>query len=120
MPFVVPGSSLQRNLESYVRAGLSVDEALASATVIPGQWFSPRRGTVEPGLPADLIVLKDDPYETGLRALRKPQYVIVSGRVYSRQYLDDALSRYDEHFLHGMYPVLLNLAADGIISLFER
>ncbi|MBI38985.1 MAG: hypothetical protein CMF59_05260 [Leptospiraceae bacterium] len=120
MPFVAPGSSIHRNLELYVQAGLTVDEALASATVVPGEWYNPRRGTVEIGLPADLIVLSADPYSSGLQVLRTPSYVIVSGRVYTRQYLDSALASFDEHFLEGTYPWILNMIADGIISLYQR
>ena len=56
------GSSLHRELELLVQAGLSPDAALAAATSVPARVYSlPDRGRIAPGLRADLVLVNGDP-----------------------------------------------------------
>ena len=62
-PAAVPhGSSLHRELELLVEAGLSTREALRAATVLPARYFGlADRGVIAPGLRADLVLIDGDP-----------------------------------------------------------
>lgn len=56
------GVSLHRELESLVFAGLSPQEALASATSVPARVFGlDDRGRLVPGARADLVLVQGDP-----------------------------------------------------------
>ncbi len=55
-------TSLHRELELLVKAGLTPLEALASATSIPARIFDlPDRGRIIPGSRADLLLVEGDP-----------------------------------------------------------
>jgi imidazolonepropionase-like amidohydrolase len=61
-PGTAHGSSLHRELELLVRAGLSNEAALAAASSVPARSFGLRdRGRVAPGLRADLLLVAGDP-----------------------------------------------------------
>jgi imidazolonepropionase-like amidohydrolase len=79
----VPGHSLHRELELYVRAGFSPMEALQSATLIPARAMRLEResGTIESGKRADLIVLDRDPL-ANIANIRRVHLVIAAGRPY--------------------------------------
>lgn len=55
----VPGHSLHRELELYVKAGFTPMEAIQAATVVPARMMhlDKESGTIEPGKRADLVVL---------------------------------------------------------------
>jgi imidazolonepropionase-like amidohydrolase len=56
------GSSLHRELELLVQAGLTPEAALAAATSVPARIYSLRdRGRIAPGLRADLVLVNGDP-----------------------------------------------------------
>lgn len=71
IPFHPPhGPSLHHELELLVRAGLSTAEALNAATVVPARHFGlTDRGTIAPGMRADLVLLDGDPI-ADIRATR--------------------------------------------------
>lgn len=98
IPGLVPGFSLHDELEELVGAGLSVEEALRTATVNAGAFSvevlgAPDAfGTVEPGVRADLILVAGDP-RAELTLLRQPLGVMASGRWYARAELDELLAR---------------------------
>jgi imidazolonepropionase-like amidohydrolase len=79
----VPGHSLHRELELYVRAGFSPMEALQSATLIPARAMRLEResGTIRSGKRADLIVLDRDPL-ANISNIRSVHLVIAAGRPY--------------------------------------
>jgi imidazolonepropionase-like amidohydrolase len=79
----VPGHSLHRELELYVRAGFTPMEALQSATLIPARAMRLERetGTVASGKRADLIVLDRDPL-ADIANIRSVHLVIAAGRPY--------------------------------------
>jgi imidazolonepropionase-like amidohydrolase len=56
------GSSMHRELELLVAAGLTPAEALRAATVLPARYFGlPDRGVIEAGKRADLMLIAGDP-----------------------------------------------------------
>ncbi|WP_253814780.1 amidohydrolase family protein [Nocardia amikacinitolerans] len=71
VPFHPPhGASLHHELELLVRAGLSTVDALNAATVLPARHFGlSDRGTIAPGMRADLVLLDSDPV-ADIRATR--------------------------------------------------
>jgi imidazolonepropionase-like amidohydrolase len=58
-PLVVPGFSLIEELENFVAAGITPDEALVAATREAARFVGELRewGTIEPGRRADLVLL---------------------------------------------------------------
>src|SRR5262249_32762897 len=59
----VPGHTLYRELELYVKAGLTPLEAIQAATIVPARVMKLDNevGTIAPGKRADLIILDADP-----------------------------------------------------------
>lgn len=81
-PWLFPGESLLDELSLWVsKAGFSTAEALAAATRGSAQQlgFLDRRGTIEPGRSADLVVCGGNP-EQDLELLHDPEWVVVRGR----------------------------------------
>ncbi|MFF0628163.1 amidohydrolase family protein [Streptomyces sp. NPDC004296] len=71
VPFQVPyGTSLHRELELLVTAGLTPAQALRAATSLPARHFDlADRGAIVPGLRADLVLVDGDPL-ADIRATR--------------------------------------------------
>jgi imidazolonepropionase-like amidohydrolase len=84
----VPGHSLHRELELYVRAGFTPMEALQSATLIPARAMRLEResGTIAVGKRADLIVLDRDPL-VDIANTRSVHLVVAAGRPYDPKVL---------------------------------
>lgn len=71
-----------RELELMVAYGMTPAQALASATSIASKTLRlTDRGSIRPGLLADLIAVEGDP-TTGIGALRKVRFVMKDGTVY--------------------------------------
>lgn len=63
-PGTAHGSSLHRELELLVKAGLTPEQALTAATSAPARAFRlADRGRIAPGLRADLVLVSGDPLE---------------------------------------------------------
>jgi imidazolonepropionase-like amidohydrolase len=79
----VPGHSLHRELELYVKAGMTPIEAIRSATIVPAQAMKLDReaGTIEAGKRADLILVAGRP-DREISDIRKVKSVIAVGRAY--------------------------------------
>jgi imidazolonepropionase-like amidohydrolase len=86
---VVPGHSVHRELELFVKAGLTPMEAIQAATIVPSRAMKLEQevGTIEKGKRADLIIVPSNPLES-ISNIRKVESVIVRGR-----FLDCALLR---------------------------
>jgi imidazolonepropionase-like amidohydrolase len=86
---VVGGFSLHEELELMVGAGLSSEEALATATRLPAIWMGVDgdRGTIEVGKRADLVLLNANPLEN-ISNISKIAGVSVNGRWLDRAALD--------------------------------
>jgi imidazolonepropionase-like amidohydrolase len=80
IPANVPhGESLHRELELLVEAGLSALDALRAATVLPATYFGlADRGSIEPGLRADLVLLAGDPL-ADISATRSVRRIWIGG-----------------------------------------
>lgn len=97
--FLLPGFSVQREMESMRAAGLTPYEILRSATVTPGQYFAKQDsfGTIEPGKRADLVLLDANPL-TDIANISKISGVMARGRWYPREQLDVGLKRVTEKY----------------------
>lgn len=80
---VVPGHSIARELELYVRAGLTPMEALQAATIVPARvmHLDADSGTIAPGKRADLVVLDANPLDS-IGAVRRVHRVVAAGRMF--------------------------------------
>jgi imidazolonepropionase-like amidohydrolase len=80
----VPGFSLLRELELYVRAGLTPLQAIQSATVVPARALGLDKdsGRIAAGMRADLVILDANPL-IDISALRRTRFVVSNGRMYS-------------------------------------
>jgi imidazolonepropionase-like amidohydrolase len=79
----VPGHTLHRELELYVKAGLTPLEAIQTATITPARVMKLDNevGTIEPGKRADLIVLDANPLDN-ISNIRRLRYVVAQGRLF--------------------------------------
>jgi len=79
----VPGFSVYREMELYVRAGFSPMDALRSATAVPAIAMRMQRevGTIEAGKRADLLVLDANPLDN-ISNIRKVRSVMAKGVLY--------------------------------------
>ena len=80
----LPGHSLLRSVELFVRAGLTPMEAIQTATTVPARAMGMETevGTVAVGKRADLLVLDGNPL-TDIANLRQGRWVVASGRMYA-------------------------------------
>jgi imidazolonepropionase-like amidohydrolase len=79
----VPGFSLYREMELYVKAGFTPLEAIQAATIVPARVMGLQKelGTVEVGKRADLVLLGSNPLDD-IHNIRKVESVITNGRMY--------------------------------------
>lgn len=79
----VPGWSVHREIELYVKAGIPPMDALRMATAIPAKamGLDGSVGTLRPGMRADLVVLDANPLDD-VANLRKVQLVMTRGTLY--------------------------------------
>jgi imidazolonepropionase-like amidohydrolase len=79
----VPGHSVHREIELYVKAGFTPMEALQAATIVPARVMKldGELGTIEVGKTGDVIVVDDNPLES-ISNIRKVKYVIQGGRLF--------------------------------------
>jgi imidazolonepropionase-like amidohydrolase len=80
---VVPGHSLRREIELYVKAGFTPMEAIQAATIVPARVMKLDKelGTVEAGKLADLIIVNGNPL-ADISNIRRVQTVISNGRTF--------------------------------------
>lgn len=86
---LVPGVSIHRELQLFVRAGLTPLQALQTATLNPAVYFGKTAdwGTVAPGKVADLVLLSRNPL-ADIANTRSIVAVVADGRYYAPRELD--------------------------------
>jgi imidazolonepropionase-like amidohydrolase len=79
----VPGHTLHRELELYVKAGMTPLAAIQAATITPARVMKLDNevGTIEPGKRADLIILDANPLDN-ISNIRKIRLVVTQGRMF--------------------------------------
>jgi imidazolonepropionase-like amidohydrolase len=77
------GYGLYRELELYVKAGMTPLEAIQSATIVPARAMNlaNESGTIEPGKRGDVILVDGNPLEN-ISDIRKVTRVVSNGRMY--------------------------------------
>lgn len=93
-PQCFPGFGLHDELALLVEAGMSPMAALQAATRNAAQFMGQldRRGTIEPGKVADLVLLDKDPL-ADIHNTRAIQAVVLNGKLFPRAALDDMLAK---------------------------
>jgi imidazolonepropionase-like amidohydrolase len=93
-PGCFPGFSIHDELALLVDAGLSPLAALQAATRNAAQFMGQldRRGTIEAGKIADLLLLDADPL-ADIRNTRSIQAVVLRGKLFPREALDAMLAK---------------------------
>lgn len=90
---VYPGFSLHEELALLVQAGLSPMQALQTATRNPGKFLGlADSGTIAKGKRADLVLLDANPLDS-IANTKKIRSVVLDGRYFSREDLDELLHR---------------------------
>jgi imidazolonepropionase-like amidohydrolase len=79
----VPAHSLHRELELYVKAGLTPLEAIQAATLTPARVMKLENevGTIAAGKRADIIILDANPLDN-ISNIRKVRFVVTQGRLF--------------------------------------
>lgn len=92
-PYVHAGFSLHDELAWLVKAGFTPREALQTATTNAAAFFQLERGvgTMKPGSVASLVLLDANPLQD-IQNVKKVHSVILKGRLFPRQELEDLLS----------------------------
>ena len=77
------GFTVRRELELYVKAGLTPSEALRAGTLGPEEYLgrTAQLGTIERGKLADLVLVAGDPTKD-ITAIRSPRMVMKGGTIY--------------------------------------
>src|SRR5262249_57229871 len=85
-PYVLPGASLQRELELLVEAGLTPLQAISAATKVAAEFLSQEAhlGTLEVGKLADLVILGGNPLED-IRQVRQVRIVLREGHTVGQE-----------------------------------
>jgi imidazolonepropionase-like amidohydrolase len=93
-PQCFPGFGIHDELALLVEAGLSPLAALQAATRNAAEFMGQldRRGTIEVGKTADLVLLDNDPL-ADIRNTRSIEAVVLSGKLYPRPALDAMLAK---------------------------
>lgn len=90
--WTLPGASLHDELDAWVKAGAAPLEVLRAATSRAADVFGlTGRGRLLAGAVADLLVVAGDPRES-LAALRRPLHVVVRGRPFAKERVDELLA----------------------------
>ena len=90
---IIWGFSLHDELKLLVKAGLSNEEALASATRLGAEWLGigDKIGTIETGKFADIVLLDENPLDNISNA-RQISGVFVNGKWIDKNKIDTMLS----------------------------
>ena len=119
LPYVVPGESMHLQLDILAEAFGSSETALHAATAINGKHIDEGRiGRLQAGAFADMLIFESDP-RGDLSMVQDWHILIVGGRLYTRDYIDRSVARYDRHFRGAFYTKVLGLAYSQIAGDYE-
>jgi fructose-specific component phosphotransferase system IIB-like protein len=92
-PWMLPGEALHDELAAFVAAGITPTKTLYHATFGAAEalGLEASRGSIRPGLVADLLLAKEDP-RVSLESLRRPVGLMARGVWLDAKYLDDLRS----------------------------
>jgi imidazolonepropionase-like amidohydrolase len=92
--FNYPGEGLHEELERYVEAGLTPQQALVTATITGPAFLghSDRYGALAGGKTADILILDSNPLED-IKATRAVRGVVLHGKWIDRAALDGLLDQ---------------------------
>ena len=95
--FVYPGGSLQDELQSFVKAGLSPQQALTTSVIYGPSFFGLEEfyGAVAEGKVADLILLEKNPLED-IENIRDIEAVIIGDKIFRNEDFKKMLSEIKE------------------------
>lgn len=98
-PYVIAGFSLHTELALLQASGLTPYETLRTTTVNAAEMLGvgSRRGTVEPGKDADLVLLEDNPLED-IDATRSIAGVMIMGEWLPRERIQSMLDDVEDSF----------------------
>jgi hypothetical protein len=119
--FVVPGESVQREMQLFEQSGVPLPAIWRMATSQAGESLgTPLLGSIANGAPADLLIFRTDP--TGdLRALDSLEAVVAGGRLYPKAAIDAKLAEYQVHFHNVIFDwVTVALARVALRAAIER
>jgi hypothetical protein len=112
---MIPGTSVDEDIEQLVAAGLTPFQALSAATRSPGQFIhqyvrgAEEFGTIAPGKSADLVMVRANPL-LDVRNMRQPVGVMVRGRWFESRELQALVET----------PVLGYKRVVGLETAFQR
>ncbi|MFN4762690.1 amidohydrolase family protein [Gillisia sp. Q332] len=91
--YVYPGGSLHDELQSFVQAGLSPQQALTTSVIFGPSFFGLEEfyGGVSEGKVGDLVLLENNPLEN-IENIRKIKAVIIGDKVFRKEDLNGMLS----------------------------
>jgi imidazolonepropionase-like amidohydrolase len=91
--YVYPGGSLHDELQSFVKAGLSPQQALTTSVIYGPSFFGLEEfyGGVSEGKVADLVLLNNNPLEN-IENIRKIKAVIIGDKIFRKEDLNKMLS----------------------------
>jgi tetratricopeptide (TPR) repeat protein len=93
IPYVYAGSSLQEELQVFVRLGMTPLQALQTATINPAQFMmNDKVGEVKAGKKANLLLLNANPLED-IQHAQDIQAVVLRGKHLDRKSLDGMLAK---------------------------
>lgn len=116
-PFVLPGLSLQEEMQLFVEAGIGVEQVWKLATRKAGDRLGVAGlGLIEAGAPADILLFRRDPTVT-LDHLASLEAVIAAGKLYRIADLDRALQANAAYFNS---PIIKPLARRGAEQALAR
>ena len=119
MPYVVPGESLHLQLEIFADVFGSSETALHAATAINGKHIDKGKiGRLQTGAFADMLIFENDP-RNDLNSVQNWYMLMAGGRLYTRDYIDRSVARYDRHFRGAFYSSVLNFAYSQIAGDYE-
>ena len=98
--WIVPGAGLHRELRLLHEAGISADGVMELSAVVSARFLDRDGiglGTIAEGGPAELVIFREDP-TASLDALDSIAGVVRDGRLYTREQLDQQLTRYQAWF----------------------